>query len=76
MDEQLVLVSRLRSALGKDTEHQPAMELLRTLQRREDLYHEPAREIAAIVAADQAAQVAPRHADPVSEPPLAEAGPE
>jgi S1-C subfamily serine protease len=55
LDEQLALVSRLRSALGKETEHQPAMELLRTLQRREDLYHEPAREIASIRTAEQAA---------------------
>jgi Trypsin-like peptidase domain/TIR domain len=57
LDEQLALVARLRSALGKPTEHVPALELLRTLQRREDLYIGPAREIDAILAAEPAAVV-------------------
>jgi len=50
LDEQLALVARLRAALGKSTEHQPALELLRTLQGREDLYIGPAREIDVILA--------------------------
>ncbi|MGZ4650642.1 MAG: TIR domain-containing protein [Kineosporiaceae bacterium] len=70
LDEQLALVSRLRSALGKDAEHQPAMELLLILQRREDLYHEPAREIAVIVAADQTSHAEPVHAEPVHAEPV------
>jgi S1-C subfamily serine protease len=74
LDEQLALVSRLRSALGKETEHQPAMDLLHTLQRREDLYHEPAREIASILIAEQAATVEALEADSIAEAPsIAEA---
>ena len=74
LDEQLALVSRLRSALGKETEHQPAMELLLTLRRRDDLYHEPAREIASILTAEQAATEEALKADSIAETPaIAEA---
>jgi hypothetical protein len=74
LDEQLALVSRLRSALGKETEHQPAMELLLTLRRREDLYHEPAREIVSILTAEQVATEEALKADSIAEAPaIAEA---
>ena len=74
VDEQLALVSRLRSVIGKETEHQPAMDLLHTLQRRDDLYHEPAREIASIVTAEQAAKTEALKADSIAEAPsIAEA---
>jgi hypothetical protein len=68
LDEQLALVARLRSALGKPAEHVPALELLLTLQRREDLYIGPAREIDSILAADNAAVAAARDVDPSPEP--------
>jgi TIR domain-containing protein/trypsin-like peptidase len=69
LDEQLALVSRLRSAIGKETEHQPAMDLLHTLQRRDDLYHEPAREIASIETAEQAAKTEALKAGSIAEAP-------
>ena len=69
LDEQLALVSRLRSVIGKETEHQPAMDLLHTLQRRDDLYHEPAREIASIVTAEHAAKTEALKADSMAEAP-------
>lgn len=45
LDEQLSMVGRLRTALDRDSEHDAALELLALLQRRDDLYHLPAREI-------------------------------
>ena len=50
LDEQLALVARLRTALDRE-EHRPAaLELLSTLQRRDDLYNVPAREIESLSA--------------------------
>src|SRR3954454_18549105 len=64
LDEQLALVSRLRSALGRPTEHVPALELLVTLQQREDLYIGPAREVDAILVAEKAFVAAPQNTQP------------
>jgi hypothetical protein len=63
LDEQLALVARLRTATGKAGERQPATELLHTLQRRHDLYHEPAREIESVLAAEAASASAAPAAD-------------
>jgi hypothetical protein len=45
------------------------MELLLTLRRRDDLYHEPAREIASILTAERAATVGALKADSIAEAP-------
>lgn len=53
VDDQLALVGRLETALGKRSEREPARELLLALQRRDDLYHVPARQIERVLAEDE-----------------------
>ena len=50
LDDQLSMVGRLRTALARDTERDAALELLGLMQRRDDLYHVPAREIEDLLA--------------------------
>ena len=51
IDEQLGLVSRLRDALARDDQREHALDLLRRLQRREDLFAAPDRQIERLLAA-------------------------
>jgi hypothetical protein len=50
LDEQLAIVARLGAALRKEAERGPALELLNSLQQRDDLYVVPAREIEKLLA--------------------------
>jgi|KBSMisStaDraftv2_1062788.scaffolds.fasta_scaffold280646_2 hypothetical protein len=58
LDEQLALVARLRAALMKDNEREPALELLLSLHRRHDIYFAAAREIETITS-DRSAERPP-----------------
>jgi hypothetical protein len=45
LDDQLALVARLRTAAEQPEQHEGAVELLRRLQQRNDLFHAAARQI-------------------------------
>jgi hypothetical protein len=81
VDDQLALVGRLQTALGKGPEREPARELLLALQRRDDLYHVPARQIERVLAEDDRAsgRAPSSHATgsgrPASPPPQRRDGP-
>jgi hypothetical protein len=45
LDEQLALTARLKAALQRTAERMPAIELVRKLQQREDLYYAAAKEL-------------------------------
>jgi hypothetical protein len=49
MDEQLSLITQLKAALGRASEQAAAEEVLRSLQRRHDLYQVSAREIESLL---------------------------
>jgi len=49
MDQQLSLVMQLKAALGRASDQSAAEEVLRSMQRRHDLYHVSAREIESLL---------------------------
>jgi hypothetical protein len=59
LDDQLSVVARLGVALRREGEREPASELLRVLQERDDLYYQAAREIEKIMATRPAEVAAP-----------------
>jgi hypothetical protein len=50
LDEQMAVVARLRTALGKEADRPAAVELLRSFANREDLYSGTAREVDGLLA--------------------------
>lgn len=72
LDEQLALVSRLKGALARAQERDAALELLRALQQREDLYHASAQELEAVIRAAEGPARPP--APPATSPTPSSAG--
>ena len=50
LDQQLAVIAKLEAALKKPAERDAALELLASLQSREDLYHTPGAQIEAVLA--------------------------
>lgn len=81
LEEQLTVVARLRPSLQKASERDAALELLKALWERDDLYRATARDIEPLLAhapntsasADEGPQSTPRQRD-VERPPRATAG--
>lgn len=59
LEEQLALVARLKGALTRPAERGPAVDLLRALEQRQDLFHATAQEIQRMIATEQPAEVPP-----------------
>ncbi|MPV35695.1 toll/interleukin-1 receptor domain-containing protein [Georgenia subflava] len=59
LDEQLATVARLEEALAKEVHRGAALQLLRALANRQDLYNLPARQIEQLLTANDGAGVEP-----------------
>jgi uncharacterized membrane protein YeaQ/YmgE (transglycosylase-associated protein family) len=70
-DDQLALVARLEAALERDGERVEALNLLRRLSEREDLYHDPAVRIERLISKHRPAPV---HVESGADLPEAEPG--
>ena len=60
LDQQLAVIAKLDAALKEPTEREAALELLQSLQSREDLYHTPGAQIETVLAEQNAQQEEPR----------------
>jgi hypothetical protein len=68
LDDQLAVVSRLRTAMERPREREAATELLEAMRQRTDLYHTPAVEIDKLLRERPGATAAPVEAPKVERP--------
>ena len=68
LDDQLALVSKLRTAMERPREREAATELLEAMRQRDDLYHTPAVEIDKLLRERPGATAAPVEAPKVERP--------